>query len=430
MRRTKIIATIGPASIKKEVLEQLIKGGVNICRLNFSHGDYQWHKQAIKKIRSIAKKHRKNIAIMTDIQGARIRVLNKKSLFLKKGEKVYITDADSPHNSRCKKELVLDWDDFYLHIKRGDQIFIDDGLVNLKVVRKAREGCVAQVLEGGKIIKGKGVNIPAISPYLGFLTEKDLKDLDFILEQNVDFLCASFVSKASDIESLKKIIGSHFEKTLQQKKIKLKNKHLAPKSNKKLLPCIVAKIERKEAIRNLEKIVQAADAVMVARGDLAIEMPQAEMGVLQKDIVKQCIKYRKPVIVATQMAASMMAKPRPTRAEISDITNAVVDGADAVLFSNETTMGKYPEKVIETAVEIIEATEKSPYNDVKLKKNNKFARMLFSRKRKRKRTQTVTVKDIENCLAISSLRQEDIIVKFKPACKETKRKAAVIWSVK
>lgn len=429
MKRTKIVATIGPVSEKKEVLEELMKNGANVCRLNFSHGDHSWHKRAIKKIRLAAQKTRKNIAIMTDIQGPRIRVRNSRTIFLKKNEKVVITDENNTCRHKHKKELILDWDNFYLYVKRGDDVFINDGLINLKVVKKIKEGCVAQVVEGGKIIKGKGVNIPAISSHMGFMTEKDFDDLDFILDQNVDFICASFVSKASDIENLRNIIEDHFEKAKEKRELKLKNKHLKKKIKKKTLPFIVAKIETRASVRNIEKIIQASDAVMVARGDLAIEMPQSELVVLQKDIVKKCIKHRTPVIIATQMAFSMMTKPRPTRAEISDITNAVIDGADAVLFSNETTMGEFPEKVIKTATKIIEATEKSSYNDVKLKRNNRFARMLFPKNRKKRRTKSVKVKDLENCLAIASLRQEDIIVKYQPSQKSAKRKGAVIWSV-
>ncbi|MEA2007138.1 MAG: pyruvate kinase [Patescibacteria group bacterium] len=422
MKKTKIVATIGPASESVEDLKKLIKEGMNVCRLNFSHGDHDWHRMAIQNIRTAEKHTRKKIGIMADIQGPRVRVANLRDLILKKGDEVFLTDNSSPHNHKYKKEIALDWNDFYDHLKRGDRIYIEDGMIQLVVEKRLRLGCVAKVLIEGVVKPHKGVNIPSISRHMGFLTIKDLSDLEFILTQDVDFIAVSFVADGNDLINLKRIIQHKLNKT-----IVLENKKNSKKEVKKM-PWIVSKVERRKAMEHIDEIIEHSDGIMVARGDLAIEMPQEKVGVFQKDIIAKCIKKKKPVIVATQMMASMIENARPTRAEISDVTNAVIDNADAVMLSNETAMGEYFLEVVKTMSEIVVSAEKSPYNDIKLKKYGKLARILSSKSKKTSK-KVVYPRTLKTAIAFSSLRQEKVRISFRSSRADEKRKGALIWGV-
>ena len=429
MKHTKIIATIGPASEKIEILENMMKLGLNVCRLNFSHGDHIWHEKAIKKIRKAAQKSERRVGIMADIQGPRIRVASKKEIKLDQGDNVFLSDQKSVHSHRYKKEILLDWDDFYTHTNKGDRVFIEDGLIDLEIEKREKGGCVAKVIVGGIVKTHKGVNIPAISSHLGFLTEKDLKDLDFVLSKEVDFIAASFVGNSQDIINLRNIIKNWEEKHCKLAKTTVGKIHRTGMNLD--MPWIVAKIERKKAIKNIDEIIKEVDAIMVARGDLAIEMQQEKVTIFQKEIIEKCNRAKKPVIVATQMMHSMIENARPTRAEITDITNAVIDQSDAVMLSNETATGNYPEKVIETVAKIIKEAEDSPYNDVALKKKNKFAKLVFREKRKKDiRKKLVLAEDLQECLEYSSLRQEDVKIKLDSSREEDKRKGSLIWGIK
>lgn len=429
MKYTKIVATIGPASEKIETLQSMMKLGMNVCRLNFSHGDHNWHEKAIEKIRKTAHKSEKRIGIMADIQGPRIRVASREKIDLKKEDKVFLSDRKSAHSHRYKKEILLDWDDFYVHVKKGDRVFIEDGLIDLEIEKREKGGCVARVAVGGIVQNHKGVNIPAISSHLGFLTDKDLKDLDFVLSKEVDFIAASFVGNAQDIINLRNIINNWEEKHHELAKATAGKIHRTGINLDR--PWIVAKIERRRAIKNIDEIIQEVDAIMVARGDLAIEMQQEKVTIFQKEIIEKCNQAKKPVIVATQMMHSMIEKARPTRAEITDITNAVIDQTDAVMLSNETATGNYPEIVIETVSKIIKEAESSSYNDVVLKKKNKFAKVISQKKKKRDaRKKLVLAENLKECLEYSSLRQEDVKIKLDSHRSEEKRKGTLIWGVK
>lgn len=433
MKKTKIVATIGPASESVKLLREMIKSGMNVCRLNFSHGGHKWHKNAIRKIRKAARMENKHLAIIADIQGPRIRVSSRTKISLKRGEKVFLSDDSSIHQGRLKKEIDLDWKNFYHFVKEGDRVFIEDGIIDLEIISRNRGGCVAKVLEGGIVKPQKGVNIPSISQYLGFLTNKDIEDLKFILSQEIDYIAVSFVSSKKDIYVLRELMErwkKNKELSIGEKKVKGEKIRLSipvKKIHDPELPLVISKIERRSAIRNLDEIVKASDALMVARGDLAIEIPQQKIGVVQKDIVKKCLRAKKPVIVATQMMNSMIDLPRPTRAEISDVTNAVVDHADAVMLSGETAGGKYPGKVIKTMAEIIKETEKSPYNDVGLKLMSKYARMIFGARKKHKKT--LGVRNFKEAVALASLRQEEVGIKVVcTGCKD-KTRASLVWGV-
>jgi len=430
MRRTKIVATIGPASEKVEVLTAMMKAGLDVCRLNFSHGDHRWHENAIRKIRKASKNSGKRVGIMADVQGPRIRVVNNKNINVKKDDLVLVADEHCQNNYSIKKEITLDWIGFYNFVKVGDSIFIEDGFIELRVAKLKKDACVAQVIFGGVVKEHKGVNIPRISSHMGFLTEKDHQDLDFIIPQGVDFLAVSFVANRKQLVVLRKIISQNLEKA--KKLYRSKNIHRHKNNSDLSYPWIVSKIEKKEAIRNIDGIIEESDVIMVARGDLAIELPQEDVIINQKMIIEKCIKARKPVIVATQMMASMEEKARPTRAEISDITNAVVDGTDAVMFSAETTVGAFPVRVIETASKIIKKTEESVFNDRPLKRMGRFTRAILKLRKtsKNSKIRPVEVENLQESLGLATLRQEDFVIKLKTSNKNYKRKGCLIWGVK
>ncbi|MBT3356528.1 pyruvate kinase [bacterium] len=423
MKKTKIVATIGPASETALVLKKMVSSGMNVCRMNFSHGDAKWNLQTIKRIRAVEKKIKGKIGILADIQGPRIRISNRSTVSIAEGESIFISDGHHPHNDNYKKHLNLDWVGFYEHLKKGDVIFIEDGMIQLEVLRVINYGCVAKVLVGGKVKSHKGVNIPAISSHLGFLTSKDLADLEFILSQDIDIIGVSFVASRSDLKNLKRVIEGILEKNTK--------KQIGRGRKRKLkMPWIISKVERRKAMRNIDEIIDESDGIMVARGDLAIEAPQEKVTIFQKDIIKKCRKKNKPVIVATQMMASMVSSARPTRAEISDVTNAVIDNADAVMLSNESSVGKFPVKSIETMTKIITTAEKSSYNDVSLRSVGKLAKMLFKAKHSRKRSKIVYAQDIKEGVKLAALRQEDVSIRLKTRNEDDKRKATLVWGLR
>lgn len=352
MKRTKIVATIGPASANEKKLFAMIENGMNVARLNFSHGDYRWHRKVIKLIRKLSEDMDVPVGILADLQGPRIRTLVREDMRVNKGEKIRVFDISVYPNKIMPnlefsglKLLGLDCPGIIKRIKAGNDILIADGTLKLKVTGKNKGYAEAVVMEGGIIKNHKGVNVPDARIPLDAMTKKDEDDLKFAMKNDVDFVALSFVSNKKDISRLRRKIFKYAH-------------------SKKSLPQIVAKIERREAIKNLSEIIKETDAVMVARGDLGIEMDETRVAVLQKDIVDKSLRMGKPVIVATQMLGSMIKNSRPTRAEVSDVSNAVVDHADAVMLSEETAMGKYPVAAVRTMREIIEHTEDSPYDDL------------------------------------------------------------------
>jgi pyruvate kinase len=348
MKKTKIVATLGLVSDSKEVLKSLIENGMNVARLNFSHGSHEWHGNVIKTIRELSKEMEVPVGILADLQGPRIRTVVDKPLEMIVGEKILVSDIETIKLAGGElegKSLLLDVPKIVDDIEVGNEILIEDGIMKVVVKEKNDGVLVCEVIDGGIVNNHKGVNIPDAQLQISPITEKDEKDLAFVLGLDVDFVAMSFVSTGADIESLrdkiKKILGREDK-----------------------LPQIIAKIERKEAIKNLDDIIEHTDAVMVARGDLGIEIEGTRVAILQKEIVKKSLQAMKPVIVATQMLDSMIVNPRPTRAEVSDVTNAVVDHADAVMLSGESASGKYPVESVRTMKDIIKNTEASPFDDV------------------------------------------------------------------
>ncbi len=331
--KTKIVATVGPASSSKEMLRALIKEGVDVFRLNFSHGTHEHHQKVIDFVRELNPEMGTNVALLQDLQGPKIRVNDVMDhVALVPGQEFIITTRELIGNneiaSTSYKELPRD-------VKVGNMILIDDGKIELTVKEVRDIDIVCEVKYGGPLKPRKGINLPQTKVTAPSLTDKDHADLLFGLKNKLDWVALSFVRKAKDIEALREIINQHNPNTR-----------------------IVAKIEKPEAIENIDAIIAATDAVMVARGDLGVEIWLEEVPMMQKMIVQKCNKLAKPVIVATQMMESMIENPRPTRAETNDVANAVMDGADALMLSAETAAGKYPLEVIRSMVRTIGSVEK------------------------------------------------------------------------
>jgi len=333
-QKTKILATIGPASSSYNDLLALVHSGVDAVRLNFSHGTQADHLRVVEFVQHINKKYKTNISILGDLQGPKLRIgeLENNGFPLKKGDILTFV------HEKCvgtPDKIYMSYDTFAQDVKVGEKVLVDDGKVELLVKEtNGKDTVKLEVLFGNFLSSRKGVNLPDTQVSLPSLTEKDLADLDFMLTQPFNWIALSFVRNANDIDELRKRI--------------LAKNHSAK---------IIAKIEKPEAIRNLDSIIEATDGVMIARGDLGVEMPMERLPMLQKMITEKCIRSAKPVIVATQMMDSMIKNPTPTRAEIMDVANAVIDGADVVMLSNETAMGDHPAKVVEAMRRIVQQAE-------------------------------------------------------------------------
>ncbi|KGE13991.1 pyruvate kinase [Sphingobacterium deserti] len=337
-KRTKIVATLGPASSDKTILTNLIAKGVDVCRLNFSHGSQEDHLKVINTIKEINNEHPFNVGILADLQGPKIRIgkMKEGGAVLINGSEVEITTQELIGD---ENRIYITYENFPNDVKEGEIILLDDGKLQLRVLNTNHKDTVkCEVVHGGVLTSRKGVNLPNTKVSIPSLTEEDLDNLNFALDNGADWIAMSFVRSAEDIYQCKEII-------------KAKGSHAL----------VIAKVEKPEAIDNIDAIIEATDAVMVARGDLGVEMPMEEVPGLQKVIVQKCRDLSKPVIIATQMLESMITTPRPTRAEVNDVANSVLDGADAVMLSGETSVGEFPEIVIETMAKIITHVEQTSY---------------------------------------------------------------------
>ena len=336
--KTKIVATVGPACSSRDTLRQLVLAGVDVFRLNFSHGSYDEHQKVINHIRDINEELQINTAMLVDLQGPKLRigVIQGGEIFLEDGKELTITTT--PCEGTIDK-VYITYPEFPKDVKAGEPVLIDDGKIKLEVVStNRRDEVLTRVVHGGPLTSKKGVNLPHTNVSLPCLTEKDLSDLDFALLNEVDWIGLSFVRSVTDIVELKD-------------KIKLKKKQ----------PKVIAKIEKPEAMDEIDNIIDMADGIMVARGDLGVEMPLEQVTLTQKTLVKKCLAASKPIIIATQMMESMINNFAPTRAEVSDVTNSVLDGADALMLSGETSVGKYPVQVIKQMTKIIATVEATSY---------------------------------------------------------------------
>ncbi len=337
--KTKIVATIGPASSSKAILRKMISAGMNVARLNFSHGGYTEHEKAIQYLRSLSDEMGKPVGILLDLQGPKIRtgeLLRGKAVQLKRNATVRITTGDvvgGPDGliSTTYKRLPRD-------VGEGDTILIDDGMIELRVLSVSKNTVTCKVIQGGLLKEHKGINLPGIPVSVPSLTDKDKKDLEFGIRAGVDYVALSFVRKAQDIRQIKALL-----------------------ENKDADIPVIAKIEKPEAVASLDSILKVADGVMIARGDLGVEMKPEEVPTIQKRIIIKAIAANKPVITATQMLETMIEHPVPTRAEASDVANAIIDGTDAIMLSGETAVGRYPVKAVRMMSRIAAVAEGSPF---------------------------------------------------------------------
>ncbi len=336
--RTKIVATMGPASAKKDVLLAMVKAGVNVCRLNFSHGRAEDHQKTIDLIREINEQYKTNIAMLADLQGPKIRIglVKDGGIHLVNGKHINMTTRECIGD---ENQIYITYETFPQDVQANEIILLDDGKLQLKVIETNRkDNVLCEVIHGGILTSRKGVNLPNTKVSIPSLTEEDLVNLQFALQNDVEWIGLSFVRTGEDIVELKRIISR------------------SGKASR-----VIAKIEKPEAIENIDAIIAATDGVMVARGDLGVEMPLEEVPLLQKMIARKCRAASKPVIVATQMLETMITTPRPTRAEVNDVANSVLDGADAVMLSGETSVGEFPVIVIETMAKIVRNVEEQGY---------------------------------------------------------------------
>lgn len=328
--KTKIVATMGPATDNIAVLEELFLAGLDICRINFSHGDYEAIQHTINNIRVLNKKLNRHVGILGDLQGPKLRIgkVKDNAVDLVNGQEIVITTKECEGTA---ERIFITYPQFPQDVKEGETVLIDDGKLALKVKEtNGKDEVRCEIIAGGVLSSKKGVNLPNTKISLPCLTVKDIRDLEFALEHNFEWVGLSFVRSVTDIVELKDIIHK-------------KKKHTK----------VIAKIEKPEAIREIDNIIDVTDGVMVARGDLGVELPMEQVPLLQKMIVQKCINASKPVIIATQMMESMITSYTPTRAEVNDVANAVLDGADAVMLSAETSVGRYPAKVVEYMRRII-----------------------------------------------------------------------------
>ncbi|KPJ85803.1 hypothetical protein AMJ57_01680 [Parcubacteria bacterium SG8_24] len=349
-KRTKIVCTIGPASNDPATVRKMIRAGMNVARLNFSHGTHEDHAKMIAMLRQVSQETGEPVAILQDLQGPKIRVgkLPEEGVMLEeKKEVVFTTDPKAK-----LPKMPVDYPSLHIDVRTGDKLLLDDGLIDVRVTKVIGQDIICEVVHGGKLTSHKGINLPTATLSTPAITVKDMKDLKFGVAQGVDWVALSFVRNAKEIYDLRYMIQNY------EKELGIEEEHGRQPIR------IVAKIEKHEAIRSIDEIVEAVDGIMVARGDLGIETPAEELPLIQKMLIDKCLAAAKPVIVATQMLDSMIRNPRPTRAEVSDVANAVIDHTDAVMLSGETATGKFPVDVVATMARIVHETESSRFDDL------------------------------------------------------------------
>lgn len=413
-KRAKIICTIGPASNTEEIITQLVKNGMDVARLNFSHGTHEQHLENLRIIRKVSAKLGKPVAILMDLQGPKIRIghFGNGPVTVKHGEEFTITTEDVPGDhskvSTSYKNLPND-------VHPNDNILINDGLIQLKVKGTTEKDVTCKVVIGGILYDRKGINLPGVKISEPSLTEKDKTDLDFGLKHEVDYVALSFVRQASDIRIIKQYMGE------------------------RAVP-VVAKIEKPEAISNIDDIITETDVIMVARGDMGVEISAEKVPVVQKMIIEKCLKASIPVITATQMLDSMMANPVPTRAEASDVANAIFDGSDAVMLSGETAFGKYPVESVAMMSKIIIEAEKGHYYRLKTERRASMSPVPLSSSRSICHVAYISANDIKADYIVvftessftgrimSKYRPEVPIIGVTPD-ERSLRKMALYWGV-
>ena len=410
IKKTKIVCTLGPASEIEEVLRELMKSGLNVCRLNFSHGDHEEHKARMDTVKKLREELNQPTAILLDTKGPEIRTgkFDVPEVLLEEGQTFTITMKDVMGN---KEMCTVSYKGLADDVKPGDTILIDDGLVGLLVKEVNGDDIVCEVQNSGIVKNHKGVNVPGVKVNLPAITEKDRGDIEFGIEQGIDFIAASFVRKVSDVLAIREILEANNAAHIK----------------------IISKIENQEGVDNLDEIIAVSDGIMVARGDLGVEIPTEEIPVVQKIMIKKCNEEGKPVITATQMLDSMIRNPRPTRAEVTDVANAIYDGTDAIMLSGETAAGKYPVEAVKTMATIAKRAEETMANrhDVNKSKNVTDAISYAT---------CTTAMDLEAKAIISSTSSGHtarMVSKFRPDCaiiattsnESVRRQLALTWGV-
>ena len=416
MKKTKIVATIGPASESEEVLRNLFENGLNVCRLNFSHGSHEEHKKRIETIKRVRKEMDLPIGIMLDTKGPEIRLktFKEEPIYLSQGDEFTLTTRDVEGD---KSIVSISYEKLPEDVKVGNMILIDDGLVELEV-REIKDGtdivCVA--LNNGELKNRKGVNVPNVKIQLPAITEKDYSDILFGIENQVDFIAASFIRKAEDVIEIRKILEENNGQNID----------------------IISKIENQEGVDNMDEILMVSDGIMVARGDLGVEIETEIMPLVQKEMINKCNELGKPVITATQMLDSMMRNPRPTRAEVTDVANAILDGTSAIMLSGETAAGKYPVESVKTMSKIAKKTEESLDYEELLKRKSKKTEISTTNAIGKATCYTAQDLDANAIItATSSGYTSQAISKFKPKApiiaattsRAVMRKLALEWGV-
>lgn len=394
MRRTKIICTLGPAVDNEEILKELMLTGMDIARINFSHGTHEEHKVRIDNFKKVREQLKLPIPLLLDTKGPEIRTgdFKNKEVYLQEGDKFTLVCEDlTGDNTKCSithKELYKD-------VRKGSRILINDGLVELEVESINGSDIICKILNGGVIGNHKGINVPDVDTHLPSITQKDVDDIIFGIENEFDFIAASFVRKASDVVEIKKVLEKNGGHGIR----------------------VIAKIENREGIRNFDEILKVADGIMVARGDLGVEVPVEEVPVIQKQLIEKCYRNGKPVITATQMLDSMIRNPRPTRAEASDVANAIYDGTSVIMLSGETAAGKYPVETLEIMVKIAEKAEKSI--DYWKRFSNRHVEMVPSVTNAISHATCTTAQDLQAAAIITVTKTGNtarMISRFRPNC--------------
>ena len=415
MRKTKIVCTLGPAVDKEDVLKQLILKGMDVARLNFSHGDHEQHKKRVDQFKKVRDEIGKPVALLLDTKGPEIRIgkFENNEVHLKAGADFTLVAEEMLGN---EKMVSISYTELYKDVKKGSRVLINDGLIELEVIKIQGKHIHCTILNGGTISNNKGMNVPGTITNLPSLTEKDISDIKFAIENDFEFIAASFVRKAVDVIEIKKILD--------------KNKGHQIK--------VIAKIENREGIENIDEIVKVADGIMVARGDLGVEIPVEEVPVVQKSLIEKCYMNGKPVITATQMLDSMIRNPRPTRAEASDVANAIYDGTSAIMLSGETAAGSYPIEALETMARIADRAEES------INYAEKFSKTVFNNMSSVtnaiSHATCTTAQDLKAAAIITFTHSGNtarMISKFRPQCpiiatcvnKTVQRQLSLSWGV-
>ena len=411
IKKTKIVCTLGPVSENEETLRELIKNGLNVCRLNFSHGSHEEHKGRMDLVKKLREELNMPTAILLDTKGPEIRTgkFDAPEVLLEEGQTFTITMKDVMGN---KEMCTVSYKGLANDVKTGDTILIDDGLVGLTVKEVNGDDIVCEVQNSGIVKNHKGVNVPGVKVNLPAITEKDRSDIEFGIEQGIDFIAASFVRKVSDVLAIREILEENNATHIK----------------------IISKIENQEGVDNLDEIIEVSDGIMVARGDLGVEIPTEEIPVVQKLMIKKCNEAGKPVITATQMLDSMIRNPRPTRAEVTDVANAIYDGTDAIMLSGETAAGKYPVEAVKTMATIAKRAEETMRNRrTKINKSKNVTDAISY-------ATCTTAMDLEAKAILSSTASGHtarMVSKFRPDCpiiattsdESVRRQLSLTWGV-